>query len=804
MEAVLDLLRQRGLVRGWSDEQIAPGRRISETVAAELPDSDIVAGLISPAYIASVECRKEWDRARELASRGHLILRIPIILRECAWQDFLGDDDVKALPTDGRPIATYDDPDSAWKEVYEGIKLAVESIRTTYIPKPSFREQLNDADLPLSKTLSLDKIFVFPRLVEYDYTTAPDIVRESPICSLDQLRSQGDSFIHGDDKSGKTALAKHVAQSVINGGHTALYVDVGVATRPLDEKLLRAVYEDQYTGDYELWKQQDNRVLIVDNVTPAPGIVEFLQRCADSYAQTLPFVSSDVFQAYLMDDKRVAAYRHIRIEELTQSQQEQLIRNRLATMERDEPVTDGFIDQVEDRVNSIIISSKIVPRHPFFVLAILETYAQAMPQSLSITSYGHCYYVFILASLRRADIAETDDAINSALNFAEQLALAIFRASKDPDGAPLDFSKFQDGYRSEYYIEDSLVNRLTHNEYGIIGADGRFKTAYMYYYLLGKLLTSNAELAEQYLPELCEHSYSQGDYLTLLFAIHHATDITIIEEIVLMTMVDLDHIPVATLDEAETSRFADIISELPRSVLSTSSVGDERASERERMQELEEEAQDSQLDQDHADDAVALAMLRVLKNNRILGQVLRNQYGRLPKREIEQVIQTIADSSLRLVNLLLKDEQEIRDLAEHIHTRCPDADLWTVRQMLSVWSFLWTMINIEHAVQAVGVPGVREAVEDVVEQNGTPAYELFGYFCKLDSGEQLTWQTREDLASLYNRHRDEFVRRVVSIRTQWYMNTHRSSTRIEQSICSFLGVKYRFRARSIASSSLKG
>ena len=699
---------------------------------------------------------------------------------------------------DGKPIATYPDPDSAWQEVYEGIKLAIESLRTTYVPKPDFLEHLNDIDLPLSKPLSLDKIFVFPRLVEYDYTTTPDMIRESPISSFDQLRQQGHAFIHGEDKSGKTALAKRVAQSLINGGHAALSVDLAVATGPLNEKFLRGVYEDQYTGDYELWKQHADRILVIDNVTPAPGVVEFLQGSAESFSQIVAFVPSDVFQSYLIDDKRLAEYRQIRIEELTHSQQEELIRKRLATLERDEPVTDGFIDQVEDKVNSIIISSKIVPRHPFFVLAILETYTQAMPQSLSITSYGHCYYVFILASLRRAGIAETDDAINSALNFAEQLALATFRASKSSDDSSVDFSEFQDEYRSKYYMEDSLLNRLTHNEYGIVSAEGKFKTAYMYYYLLGKLLASNADLAEEYLPELCEHSYSEGDYLTLLFAIHHATDVKIIEEIVLMTMVDLDHVPVATLDEAETKRFASIVSELPRSVLSTSSVEMERSRERETIQNLEEpDGQESQIDQDDADAAVALAMMRVLKNNRILGQVLRNQYGRLPKREIEQIIQTIADSSLRLVNLLLKDEEEIRDLAEHIHTRCPDADLSKVQQMLGLWSFLWTMINIEHAVQAVGFPGVRDAVGAIVERNGTPAYELFGYFCKLDSGDELTWQTRDELTNLHSQHPDEFVRRVLSIRTQWYMNTHRSNTRVEQSICSFLGISYKFRLRSI-------
>ena len=37
---------------------------------------------------------------------------------------------------------------------------------------------------------------------------------------------------------------------------------------------------------------------------------------------------------------------------------------------------------------------------------------------------------------------------------------------------------------------------------------------------------------------------------------------------------------------------------------------------------------------------------------------------------------------------------------------------------------------------------------------------------------------------------DEFVRCVLSLRTQHYMNTHRSKTPIEQSVCSLLKLNY--------------
>ena len=232
-------------------------------------------------------------------------------------------------------------------------------------------------------------------------------------------------------------------------------------------------------------------------------------------------------------------------------------------------------------------------------------------------------------------------------------------------------------------------------------------------------------------------------------------------------------------------------------MLSGDSVEAERAKARQAMEEHEEElGSESEGRQGKPVEETPIRILRVLKNNKLLGQVLRNQYGKLPKERVREIVETIADSSFRIVNLVLKDEQEIRTLAVWIHAQLPEADLGEVQQFLRLWSFGWTMWNIEQAVHSVSVPGIREAVDDVVKRKASPAYEIFGYFCKLDSGDELTNDERDKLMSLYNKHRDEFVKRVLSIRTQWYMNTHRSRMNIEQSICSVLGIEYRPRARS--------
>ena len=412
----------------------------------------------APIFWESEECLKEWDHAKRLASTGRLVFRVPIIVRDCAWKDFLAGDDVKALPTDGKAITAYENSDTAWLAVYEGIKSIVERLRTTYTAKPEFLADLDSTDIqssiPSSTSISLDELFVFPRLTKHDSTAGTQRIRESSISSVDGLRHQGRSIIHGQEQSGKTALAKRLTLSLVNAKQPVLFADLSTATGRLGDKVLRSLYEDQFNGDYYLWQTQENKTLIIDNMTEAPKVLEFVGRCSETFSHICLFTSSDVFYSFLIDEKRLADFQEIRLEPLTHAQQEQLIRNRLTAMPGADTPTDGFIDQVENRVNSIIIS-KIVPRFPFFVLAILQN--ALVPNSLPITSYGHCYFVFIVASLRRAGISEADDAVNSSFNFAEQLALATFRSRREAGNKPVDFPAFRERYEDEYFMEASLA-----------------------------------------------------------------------------------------------------------------------------------------------------------------------------------------------------------------------------------------------------------------------------------------------------------------------------------------------------------
>ena len=791
LEKALALLKRDNLLRQWSDREILPGQQLSSKLVEKMGQANIVVFLLSPDFIASNECTKEWRDARTLALSGKPLFRIPIIVRDCAWKDMLDGDDVKALPMDGFSVASFEDQDTAWQQVYEGIKAVVNELRMTFTPKPDFLTEIDKSEFFSQHHLKLQDLFVFLRMTCVEPHGPDQPLRDTTISNKEELLATKHALIHAQDKAGKTALARHVYLSLVEESQPALLIDLAQSSGSLNTTFLRNAYSSQFDGDYSLWIQQGSKTLILDNMTAAPRLLDFVVLAKDIFERIVITLSSDVFYSFFKDEARLVDFKQMFIEPLTRNQQEKLIRKRLALSEKGQPITDGFIDQVESRVDSIIVSGKIVPRFPFYVLSILQTYEAYMPTNMSITSYGHCYYVLIVGNLMRSGISETDDDVNACFNFAERLAFEIHQQRSQHSDVPFDFYAFLTKYRQLFIIKDSIVNRLKHPAYGLINDTGTFRTEYMYYYFLGKFLASNHKDTKAVIESMCEASYKEANYLTLLFTIHHTRDESVIENILLGTMCTLDSVQPAILDREETRRFRNIVAELQKDVLTGDSVEQARGKVRDDQDDVESRLGETPLGVSEEDEENPVnGIYRILKNNRIMGQVLRNRHGNLEKSRIEEIVEIVADSGLRLVNLVLKDEEEIVSLAHYVHEQHPDWDVPRVKRALEFLSFIWTMNNVEQIVEAVRVPEIKEAVREVMKKRSTPAYDLIGYFNQLESAIQLTEIERKSLSDLLKKHDDVFVRRVLSIRTQYYMNTHRSKASVEQAICALLKVKY--------------
>lgn len=800
MEKALDLLKRNKLLKDWSDRNILPGQSISQEIKEEMDKADILVFLLSRDFIASNACMEEWEYAKQLSAEGKPIFRIPILLRDCSWEDLLSGDDIKALPNDANPV-TSDDEDTAWKQVYEGIKNVINQLRRTFTPKLTFLEEMEKTDFEGQQHIKLQDIFLFPTLSCYSPQGKDRLLQRETIEDQTGLLRKKYILIHGEDMSGKTALGRHLFLSLTDTQSTpVLYIDLEEVPRKFDEKVFSDAYYRQFSGDYSLWKEQKGKILILDNLSSAPTLIELIENAKDFFDKIVITLSSNIFYSFFRDEARLADFHEVKIEPLNHKQQEELIRKRLALSDRNEPIPDGFIDQIEYRINSIIISKKIVPRYPFFVLSILQLYEGFMPDNLSITSHGHCYHALIVATLVKAGIVsekdkvktnrDTVDNMNTCFNFAERLAFKIYQDGEHHAPTKSDFNSFVDEYKENYVIEDPILNRLKERDYGIITEEGRFKARYMYYFFLGRFLSKRNKENQVIIEQMCERSHVSSNYLTLLFVIHHTNDDEIIDNILLRTMWTLETIDPAILNQKETDNFKEIVNALPENILSSNSVKHERKKEREirdindNLTGIEDDSEEP-IDENPVND-----IYRILKNNEITGQILRNKYGNLEKVKIKEIIEIMADSGLRLVKLGLVNKNWITDEAHYLHERYPDLNIEEIRRLIQFFSFLWTMANIEKIVCSVNIPEIKRIVDEVVQQKSTPAYDLIGYFNRLDNSESLTERVKQELEILLKKHDDFFFKRVLSIRTQHYMNTHHSKARIEQSVCSLLNIRY--------------
>ena len=803
MEESLALLKRRKLLKDFSDQSIHPGQDISAKVREKMNEADIMVFLVSREFIASDECMKEWESAKQLSKKGNLLFRIPIILADCPWQDMLeesSDKYLKALPEDGKPIAVFDDENVAWQQVYEGIKAAIDDIRKTFTPKPEFLKEIEETDFLSQKHIKLRDIFVFLPMSCYNPQKEDGQVLEEKITNQEQLVEKKLSIVHGEDMSGKTALSRHLFLHLAKRAEPVLYMDLREVSVKAREKSFKDEYSRQFNGDYSLWKSQSNKTLILDNLNSSPNLIKFVVFAKDLFDKIVITLSSDVFYSFFRDETRLADFCEIKINPMTRKQQEQLIRKRLALSDRKEPVTDGFVDQVEKHVNSMI-TKKIVPRYPFFVLAALQIYEGYMPTSSlsTITSQEQCYYVLIVAHLEKAEIPSNKKNVNTCFNFAENLAFHIYNLpAENRSMNTSDFEEFVKGYN--FYIPESILSRLTHRDYGLITKDGCFKMEYMYYFFLGRFFGKNREEHKAVIEEMGRESYVTSNYLTLLFIIHHTNDSKIIEDILIRTMCALDNVGPATLDATETKKFRSILDALPKSILSSEPVEEQRKKQKEALEITDDQEETEKLEEEAeqtGDENPVNDCYRILKNNEILGQILRTQYGSLEKPKIREIVETIADGGLRLVNSFVKDDEDIAEYASYLHEKYPKYDFHNLKNILVFLSFLWTATNIEKIVSNVNQPEIMKAVDEVVLQRSTPAYDLIGYFSLLDSSKELTEKIKKELGILLKKHNDLFVKSILSIRTQLYMNTHGGDRAVEQSICSLLDIKYIPRRKSL-------
>ena len=797
LQKCLAPLKNEGLLQESRPERTIPGASRSDAAKASMARSTILAFLLSPDFLASPEHREQWEYAGGLAASNPRVFRVPIIIRQCPWRDMCPDEDPMPLPKNGQPISSYVDQDEGWLEVYTGVKEIITELTSKIVPQERFVRSISEVDIPSLREAELQELFVFPNLSDQKIPEQGERLSAHPIRNPSDLMTLGHVIIHGPDQSGKTTLARFLYLHLAQDNQPVLLVNDPLNQR-VNASFFKSQFESQFSGDYTQWQQHAAKTLIIDGIHPGQRGAELLQVAKDMFERIFLIMRSDMYYSMYFDDIGVSKFRVLAIEPLTSAQQEQLIRRAMAHKTGGQPISDGEVDQIEQRVNHIVVSNKIVPRYPFYVLSILESFDTFTPGNPPVTSFGHCYYVLIVSRLFYAGI-KSEDALNTCFNFLEALAYDQYVLASEGDQTQSTLDTFLARYQEHYIIQQSIINRLTHPELGIIDREkGSFRNDYAYFFMLGKYLATHQDQNYELVVNLCDNSHIEHHFLLILFTIHHTNNDKIIDEILLRTMLAFGEISPAELSKEETASFGRIIDALPDSILTDQSVTQVRAMTRDTHDQLVDLGETgSNYTDEEGSYLLTENILKIYRNSKIMSQVLRTQHGSVYIEKLEEIMLTIAEAGLRLVRLSLLDEQQIsrvkqliRNQVKEIDPEVETIDEEQLSMSIEYLMLLWVLANIQQIVSNVNIPEVGMLLKRIVEAKDNAAFDLIGYCALLEACPKLTVHERDALAGLLKKYDDVFVKRVLSFATQGYMGTHSGDAPIEQSVCALLGIKY--------------
>jgi TIR domain len=125
LDKALVALKKNESIEVWQDRQLLAGQEWDQSIKDELLASDIILLLISVDFNNS---KYIWEKELAVAMQRHEkgeARVIPVILRTCDWFD-MPYGKLQALPTGGKPVKQFADPDEAYTDIAKGIRGVVE------------------------------------------------------------------------------------------------------------------------------------------------------------------------------------------------------------------------------------------------------------------------------------------------------------------------------------------------------------------------------------------------------------------------------------------------------------------------------------------------------------------------------------------------------------------------------------------------------------------------------------------------------------------------------------------------------
>lgn len=686
-------LKNNDLIEDWYDRKILAGQDFQDNIDNNLENANIVCLFISSNFLSSNACIEERDNALELKKKKGIAV-VPVILSACGWLDDKKMSSLLALPTDGKPISDFTNSDTAWNNVYNGIKEVIE--KENKIKQLNITEQfssfLQNTEL-LAKAHSqkdkvlLEDIFVYPELAKYD-DLREYVKRESSEKLIEDFCNYSKILIAGEDQSGKTTLCKKRFIELRKKNFVPIYISdkKNQYKGKITNKISKA-YKEQYDTIpiEEIDKQRI--VPIIDDFHFAKNKEKHIHDLS-SYRYQIALVD-DIFSLNFKDENLIRSFTHFKIKEFIPTLRNQLIEkwtnltDKRNNTDHNQNKIYQSIDETTALVNTAlgkVIGSGIMPAYPFFILSVIsisETFGKPLDQE--ITSQGYCYQALIYMYLIKQGVK--NDEIEIYINFLTEFAFYFFRAKKDELSID-EFNSFMKAYLDKYnfpIMQETLLIKLQQTQIIALNNCNNycFCYAYLYYFFVAKYLAEHLEENKTIIDSIINNLHKNDNAYIAIFISHHSRDVYILDEIILNAFCLFDKYKPTKLSQEELSFFDKQVDIIVKAVLplANATPENERAKRLE-TQDVEEVSKGDKKksivrEEENGDDLV-MELRRSIKTVEVMGRIIKNRAGSLEKSKLEFIFEQAVEINLRLLTSffeLIKNEKEQQEIVNFISTR---------------------------------------------------------------------------------------------------------------------------------------
>ncbi len=628
----------------------------------------------------------------------------------------------------------------------------------------SFQQALDDPGAYLKgnggEQLRLQDIFVYPDLRPQGEADE----RQRYISSTTLLSTatiENGVLLQGDEKIGATSLLYQLFREHHDRGVMPVYLTGAQIKRTtadeIDGVVRRAVaaqYGDQGAAIFARTSKHKKLVLLDDfddcAVKSDAARAQILGRLRDRFGGLVVtvgplFEMKEIASAGDLE-RELQPFAKFQLQGFGNVKRSELVR-KWCQLHADLSVGEGELigrcDAAEKLINGVLTKS-LISQTPLYMLALLQSIQNGRSGELKDSALGY-YYQFLLTSALQQEGVRPE---KWALYFQYCAHLAWeFHVSGEHQLSLSALHEFNDRYTANWHrMEFEKTLDLLTRARVISNSDGfySFRYPYIFYFLKGYYINEHIDVEgmREYVAECCKHLYVRDNANTVLFLAHHSSGDFVVSQIA-GTLHDIfaertpvefgkDILPITTL-----------IAQAPE-LSYEGGAPEKHRRRRDEVDDQESEGGDGLMDRRENGSELSLAakLATLTKTSEILGQVLKDQYAKIPRTRKEKLIKEVFDGSLRAIDdffqfMLAHSERvvagmsarfEDQDRTERTEESEKAARVWVANLVQAVAVGL-----VMRAAQNTGSNDLREDVNAVVRAGGTMAYRMIELATFLDS-----------------------------------------------------------------------